>query len=1566
MRYFLKWPLNKIAFYPAALYCIVNILPLLSPAQNNSYKKFTASQSTTIGTGNSCAYANAGSICVSCDILQAYINEYFNGDGGAYSGQQLDAGTEDGMLTYIKDQLQADKQMYVSKESIAAALANCNTTYAQNVGLVYRGAASWVFGKAASTKYGGDFRAPANLQLGKNNFSLECWAQFKAPEASASNGEAPGNPPSQAVLAYANTNFYNNANSTYTNGYNIYWKAGFKGYYLFRRNGYLHFMMGDGTYTTDASGTQHGNIIWIRTENILNNAQWYHISITRAGNTASDITIYINGEPQNKVIVDGYSSLGTDAQSGDISLPNAPYPNKQSCGLMLVSFSCNSQGSNSSQKEDVRLKDLRIFTKLLSSIEVSNHYQSCGDESPDESQIALWAKLSEGTGNVLDASLNNTQGFWLGGNFTGSVTGDYKAWAGGNGPAQSPQCKVNNVTALCYDVQNDWPTLCGKTTPVYPSLDVIPKDNCDDEDNFAVSIGTERYQDYIESLKNDFMEQYKAKCLTAYQHETLTVTHAVSEYHYTLYYYDQAGNLVMTLPPKAVVPDRSTTFLNEVKTARANGTLKQPAHNFNLATRYRYNTLNQVIAQHTPDAGKSNFYYDRLGRLALSKNAKQAVGDAGNTANKKYSYTKYDALGRISEVGELKSSTVMNYAKCKDETQLQSWMDAADGTRTQITKTYYDREYPVALTGILVQQNLRSRVSWTALYDDAAKADAEVQFSAASIYSYDIHGNVDVMLQDYGNSTYSPNAMNGNGSRYKKITYNYDLISGKVNMVSYQPRNKADDALNKDAFYHRYTYDAENRLTDVETSSDSIYWEHDAYYKYYKHGPLARMEIGDNKVQGLDYAYTLQGWLKGVNSTAPGSVHDMGTDGYSSTSNADVARDVFGFALYYYGNSDYKPIKATETPFVQAPLQSTYFKPLYNGNIAAMVVNINAFGVNANNGVGNKPMAYMYSYDQLNRLTAMQTVKNGGTNFSGNNWTNPTAINDYKENIAYDANGNILTYSRYSNNATLMDNLTYNYAANTNKLKYVQDAVSTSTITTDIENQGTGNYDYDEIGNLIQDNAEGISNIEWTVYGKIKAITKGSTTIAYTYDASGNRISKKVTGAASGNGETWYVRDASGNTMAVYTANDNSVNSGHLTLSELTMYGSSRLGIVKPNTDMQEPGFTSISIPGLDKPGYLYSFVRGNKFFELSNHLGNVMVVVSDRRKGVFSGSTLQYYTARVVSASDYAPFGMVLNGRTYTAASYRYGFNGQEKSTEINENLYTAEYWEYDSRIGRRWNIDPKPKEYESPYAVLGNNPIWNIDPNGADTVKAISNAQLVDAIKIASNEVKNVIKNQEKYFSDAVKGRLLDAAMSYWEAHQTEMNFGSFTEFKQSVDQYYNGLATIAWWSGQEEFNKLDRTVINNKGVNNFWTAKITAGRIREVEANMWGILAQSAGISLFIASAGVAPEVGKGPNGVFISNTQRAIVESQAGVKFSDVALSRYLSPARTVNAAELRSAISTTPYADPQGAAGYSAYYTTILKNNKAYNLKVVYNEGTNTIVHFHYSRSAMGPLGKIRK
>ncbi|WP_462220048.1 hypothetical protein, partial [Ferruginibacter sp.] len=72
----------------------------------------------------------------------------------------------------------------------------------------------------------------------------------------------------------------------------------------------------------------------------------------------------------------------------------------------------------------------------------------------------------------------------------------------------------------------------------------------------------------------------------------------------------------------------------------------------------------------------------------------------------------------------------------------------------------------------------------------------------------------------------------------------------------------------------------------------------------------------------------------------------------------------------------------------------------------------------------------------------------------------------------------------------------------------------------------------------------------------------------------------------------------------------------------------------------------------------------------------------------------------------------MIMTGRKYSAGSgYRYGFNGQEKTPEIFEGSTTAMYWEYDSRTGRRWNVDPEVKDAESPYATFSNNPIFFSD---------------------------------------------------------------------------------------------------------------------------------------------------------------------------------------------------------------------------------------------------------------
>ncbi len=64
-------------------------------------------------------------------------------------------------------------------------------------------------------------------------------------------------------------------------------------------------------------------------------------------------------------------------------------------------------------------------------------------------------------------------------------------------------------------------------------------------------------------------------------------------------------------------------------------------------------------------------------------------------------------------------------------------------------------------------------------------------------------------------------------NQYKVITYNYDLVSNKVNGVDYRHQFGTPAP---DAFYHRYLYDAENRIVQVMTSRDSIVWEQDAAY----------------------------------------------------------------------------------------------------------------------------------------------------------------------------------------------------------------------------------------------------------------------------------------------------------------------------------------------------------------------------------------------------------------------------------------------------------------------------------------------------------------------------------------------------------------------------------------------------------------------------------------------------------------------------------------------------------------------------------------------------------------
>jgi RHS repeat-associated protein len=327
---------------------------------------------------------------------------------------------------------------------------------------------------------------------------------------------------------------------------------------------------------------------------------------------------------------------------------------------------------------------------------------------------------------------------------------------------------------------------------------------------------------------------------------------------------------------------------------------------------------------------------------------------------------------------------------------------------------------------------------------------------------------------------------------------------------------------------------------------------------------------------------------------------------------------------------------------------------------------------------------------------------------------------------------------------------------------------------------------YQQLVNVINfDAAEGIgiSKIEWTVYGKIKKIVKTTlianvptqVTIEYEYDASGNRIYKKVD-----NKETIYVRDASGNVMAVYVKDPN-INTGILTQNEVHLYGSSRLGVHNVNRRADNMTF----VPPANQTST--AIIRGNKFFELCNHLGNVLVTVTDKKIAHYNANgVIDYYTADVVTANDYYPGGMVMPGRKHPAAGglYRYGFNGKENDNEVKGEGNQQDYGMriYDPRLGRFLSVDKATGTLPTftPYGHCGNNPIANIDRDGNDyELRIFVDDNGKPQIEIISSW--KIIKNASK--------EALDNAMNQWTAlngTKVKLNDVEFTvtiKFKTEV---------------------------------------------------------------------------------------------------------------------------------------------------------------------------------------
>ena len=735
---------------------------------------------------------------------------------------------------------------------------------------------------------------------------------------------------------------------------------------------------------------------------------------------------------------------------------------------------------------------------------------------------------------------------------------------------------------------------------------------CNQWEQFAADVNQQNQYDlYLIQAGNKFVQDYLLSALSSLR-EQFTESHSDKEYHYTLYYYDRAGNLIQTVPPQGVdrlEPGESNTLTSdEINAFRASdpsetdnvnpGTSVKQAPEHSMNTVYRYNSLNQLVFQNTPDGGESRFAYDRLGRLVLSQNAKQKAMNP-----QRFSYTKYDGLGRVAESGELISSS--NAYNISDLGTLKNgsadfvgltgvnalnFPDNLSSGRAEVTRSIYD-ELIYAGSGITVpfegsspvvvstlfetyeSLNTRNRIVGI-IYQSTYNSDLNV-YNNATFYDYDVHGNVKELIQ----VNTDPALMDFN-HHVKHINYDFDLVSGNVRKVTYQ-KGQADQ------FIHRYRYDDDNRITHAETSKDDFHYEKDAKYFYYDHGPLARTEIGDKKVAASDYAYTIQGWLKAVNGEEISSHTTMGADGLGGL-NGYAGRDVYGYSLHYFAG-DYNASNTSMLNYsATASTMGTTGSSLYNGNIREMYTALTNY-----DELAQKTHRTVYKYDQLNRITNMDGTYMG---FSGGAITADES--GYKSMYSYDANGNILTMKNWSslieNTPTLtpklIDNLRYAYfekdpgggspiptyspgASNnstmiaTNRLAFVDDSVGAGYEEYgDIGDQDEYNYAYDKIGQLIKDDREGITNIVWTVTNKVKEVHKSNNdVIQFDYDAMGRRIAKKVIHPGGNYEKMFYVLDAQGNVMSTYERKKSELIADKLYLADRSIYGSSRLGLEEVN-----------------------------------------------------------------------------------------------------------------------------------------------------------------------------------------------------------------------------------------------------------------------------------------------------------------------------------------------------------------------------------------------------------------
>jgi RHS repeat-associated protein len=735
----------------------------------------------------------------------------------------------------------------------------------------------------------------------------------------------------------------------------------------------------------------------------------------------------------------------------------------------------------------------------------------------------------------------------------------------------------------------------------------------------------------------------------------VNVTYSIGYTDVAYNFYNQLGQLVASVPPNGVKLLEGTGYTNYSTLA-----------SIPYVSLYTYDTRGRLFSSSRPDNGLTQFYYRLDGKLRFSQNALQAA--AGS-----FSFCNHDQYGRLIQFGVYTPGTGgVTFGSPAMTAILETtglWGGLTNGTMTDVSQSNYDltdNTYSVAsnVSGYLQDPNyLGNSISKSMRYSTIVNnTPSTANLVSQTWYNYDNEGKMVWQIK------YIP-ALGLNG--YKSTDYTYDALS-RLTKTIFQATVPAE------TFVHYFQFDPANgNLYQVYTANSDVGVSNatlQATYIYYLHGGLKRVQLGTN-IQGLDYTYTLQGNLKTINNSNNASTAD--DPGGDAVATNGFNPDVYGEVLDYYPN-DYNNTRASGiAPIDGVNTTSIVGSENYTGTIKAM-----SWYSTKPSGLGgsNAPTTYVYNFDQKYQLIA--STWGTGLNFA-TVAAGFTATNLNRESIvvpgtgtpgttspgtsAYDGNGNILNLQRTNAAGTQTDVFAYNYKSGTNQLASITNTGTTG---------DSYAYSYDQAGREISETTSNSAYNKYLRYdasGKVTLVALDAgfshPLVGFIYDEYGKRIEKLTYNSSYQLSKvTYYYQDV------VYTQIVSNGTLGTLTPLEYAVQGKGgRVGIYEKQSNL-----------------YLY---------EIKDHLGTVRAIVAA--------------TGAVQTATDYYPFGMMI---ATIGSPYRYQYQGQYSEGDVETGWNSFELRMYNPRLGK-WVVPDPANQYFSPYESMGNNPINNFDPTGADS---------------------------------------------------------------------------------------------------------------------------------------------------------------------------------------------------------------------------------------------------------